>query len=165
MTERGMVTEIRDRLVTVQLEETEGCAGCHNDSCKTKRQAIQAWNRDRLGLSEGDEVEVEVSGAAQLEGALWVLGLPLATFVLGYFAVRAFAAGASELPAALGGLVGLALGMAIGVRAQKRKKVDTLPRVLRTVEVASDEASAGGQAGPGAAGQEPEGTSFENYQG
>lgn len=163
MTERGTVTEIRDRLVTVQLEETEGCAGCHNDSCKTKRQAIQAWNRDRIAVSEGDEIEVEVEGMAQLEGALWVLGLPLALFVVGYFAVRAFTPGVSELPGALGGLGGLGLGMVIGVAVQKRKKAETLPRVLRVIEASSDDPESG--AGAPGQGQEPEKTSFENYQG
>lgn len=131
MTERGTVKEIQGRLATVQLEQTEGCDACHNEGCKVKRQAIQAWNRDDMALAEGDEVEVEVEGKAQLEGALWVLGLPLLLFVAGYFALRALTPGATELPAALGGLGGLCLGMVIGVSVQKRKKLESLPRISR----------------------------------
>ena len=69
MTELGTVTEIKDRLLSVQLEENEGCAACSNSSCKDKRQSIKVYNRDGLDIREGDRVEVEVQGRAQLSGA------------------------------------------------------------------------------------------------
>jgi positive regulator of sigma E activity len=135
MLERGTVKEIRDRLVTVQLELQEGCSACSNARCKDNRQSIQAYNRDGLALSEGDGVEVEIQGKAQLEGAFWILGMPLALFVGGYFAGRALFPGASEAPAALSGLAGLVLGMLVGVLVQKGKRLETLPRVVHTLSV------------------------------
>lgn len=141
MTEKGVVTEIRDKVVTIQLEVLDACEACLNSSCKDNRQSIKAWNRDGMRLAEGDKVEVEVEGVAQAIGAFWVLGLPLALFVAGYFVGRALfpaAAGsgaAGEGPAALAGLFGLALGMVIGVTVQKGKRLESLPRVSRVVPV------------------------------
>lgn len=146
MTEKGVVTEIRDKVVTIQLEANEACEACHNTGCKDNRQSIKAFNRDNVALSEGDTVEVEVEGKAQAMGALWVLGLPLVLFVGGYLSGRALfpvAGGAAvgaglaggEGPAALAGLFGLVLGMVIGVTVQKGKRLESLPRVSRVVPV------------------------------
>ena len=141
MTERGTVTEIRDRLVTVQLEMTAACGACGNSGCKASRNCLQAFNKDDVRIAEGDEVEIEIEGKAQLQGALWVLGLPLLLFGGGYALGRALAPGANEAPAALAGLAGLALGVVVGVLVQKGKRLDTLPRILRVVD-----AEAGGPA-------------------
>jgi positive regulator of sigma E activity len=145
MTERGIVTEIREKLVTVQLEMTEGCGVCGNEGCKTGRRSIQGYNKRDLKVSEGDMVELEVSGKAQMSGALWVLGLPLALFVGGYalgrFLFPGLAEGpaaegpAAEGPAALCGLVGFALGMLVGVMVQKGKRMESFPQLLRKVEM------------------------------
>lgn len=127
------MTEIKDKLLTVQLEQTEGCSACSNSGCKEKRQSIQAWNGDSLQVHEGDMVEVEVQGSAQLSGAFWVLGMPLALLVGGYFAGRTFFPGTDEGPAALCGLAGLAIGMGVGVLIQKGRRLESLPRVLKVV--------------------------------
>ncbi|MBL8967555.1 MAG: SoxR reducing system RseC family protein [Spirochaetaceae bacterium] len=141
MTERGIVKEIQGKLVTVQLEMTAACGACGNNGCKTSRNCLQAYNRDEVTIAEGDEVEIQVEGKAQLEGALWVLGLPLALFAGGYVAGRALFPGASEAPAALSGLAGLVIGVVVGVLVQKGKRLETLPRILRVVH-----AEAGGPA-------------------
>lgn len=134
MTERGMVTELKDKLATIQLELQAACGACANDGCKKSKHALQAFNRDGLDISIGDQVEIEVEGKAQVVGALWVLGLPLATFVAGYFAARAlFPEAAGEGPAALGGLLGLVLGGLVGMLVQRGNRLDSLPRVLRKV--------------------------------
>lgn len=134
MIERGMVKEIKDRLATIQLEMTAGCGSCSNTGCKASRHALQAYNRDEIPIAVGDEVEIVVEGAAQLSGALWVLGLPLALFAAGYALARLLFPGAtSEAPAALGGIAGLGIGGLIGVLVQKGKRLDSLPRILRKV--------------------------------
>jgi positive regulator of sigma E activity len=134
MTERGTVRSIRDRLVTIQLDPQDGCEGCSNAGCKASRQSIQAYNRDSVALAEGFLVEVEIQGSAQLAGVFWVLGMPLALLVGGYFAGHSLFPAAGEGPAALAGLAGLIVGMVIGVAVQKGKRVETLPRVLRAWE-------------------------------
>jgi positive regulator of sigma E activity len=146
MTERGTVTQIKGRQLTVQLEFNGNCGACANEGCKQSRQSLQAWNRHEVAVSEGDLVEIEVEGKAQLAGAFWVLAMPLALFGAGYAAARALwppaagalAAGSSAMagegPAALGGLAGLAIGILIGVAVQKGKRVDSLPFVVRKLE-------------------------------
>jgi len=140
MIERGMVKEIRDKLVTIQFEMQEGCAACNNSSCKSNRQSIQAYNRDNIALSEGETVEVQVEGKAQLIGAFWVLAFPLVLFLGAYFAGRELFPGANEAPAALCGLLGLVAGMVTGVLIQKRRRLESYPLVLRvvTTELGSD---------------------------
>lgn len=135
MIERGMVKEIRDKLVTVQLELQEGCQACQNSTCKTNRQSIQAFNRDGIALSEGETVEVAVEGKAQLIGAFWVLAFPLLLFLGAYFGGRELFPGPNEAPAALCGLFGLVAGMVLGVLIQKRRRQESLPRILRVVNV------------------------------
>jgi len=134
MNERGMVTEIQGRLLTVQLEMNEGCGACANDGCKKTRRAIKAYNRDGLPLAEGDYIEVQVEGKAQLVGAFWVLGMPLVLFIGGYLLGRSLFPGESEGPAALCGLAGLVVGMIVGMVVQKGQRLESLPRVLRKVE-------------------------------
>ena len=134
MNERGMVTEIQGKLLTVQLEMNEGCGACANDGCKKTRRSIKAYNRDEVPLSEGDYAEIQVEGKAQLYGAFWVLGLPLLVFAGGYVAGRLLFPGESEVPAALCGLGGLALGMLVGVLVQKGQRLESLPRVLRKLD-------------------------------
>jgi hypothetical protein len=126
MMELGTVTEIKDRLLSVQLEENEGCAACSNASCKDKRQSIKVYNRDGLDIRE-------VQGRAQLSGAFWVLGMPLALLVGGYVAGRSLFPGADEGPAALCGIAGLAIGMAVGVLIQKGKRIESLPVAVRVM--------------------------------
>lgn len=134
MTERGTVAEIQGKLLTVQLELNEGCGACANDGCKKTRRAIKAYNRDGIALGEGDCVDVDIEGKAQLLGAFWVLGLPLLLFGGGYVLGRLLFPGEAEGPAALCGLGGLLLGMLVGVIVQKGQRLESLPRVLRKVE-------------------------------
>lgn len=149
MTELGTVTEIKDRLLSVQLEENEGCAACSNSSCKDKRQSIKVYNRDGLDVREGDRVEVEVQGRAQLSGAFWVLGMPLALLVGGYVAGRSLFPGTDEGPAALCGIAGLAIGMAVGFFIQKGKRIESLPVATRVMP--PGEPAANAATGPAAA--------------
>jgi positive regulator of sigma E activity len=144
-----MVKEIRDKLVTIQFEMQEGCAACNNSSCKSNRQSIQAYNRDNIALSEGETVEVQVEGKAQLIGAFWVLAFPLVLFLGAYFAGRELFPGANEAPAALCGLLGLVAGMVTGVLIQKRRRLESYPLVLRVVgvDVGADEGAALGTEG------------------
>lgn len=134
MIERGMVSEIQGKLLTVQLELNEGCGACGNEGCKKTRRSVKAYNKSELALAEGDCVEIDIQGKAQLVGALWVLGLPLALFAGGYVFGRLTFPGLSETPAALCGIGGLSLGMVVGVLVQKGQRLESLPAVLRKVE-------------------------------
>jgi len=119
--------------VTVQLELNEGCGACGNEGCKKAKRAVKAYNRNGLDLTEGDYVEIDIQGKAQLIGALWVLGLPLLMFAGGYVVGRELFPGESEAPAALCAIGGLALGMLVGVLVQKRQRLESLPAVIRKI--------------------------------
>lgn len=90
MTEQGIVTAIDGKIISVVLRMMEGCASCVNSSCKTNRTGVKAYNREGLAIAEGDTIEIKIEGKAQLSGALWVLGLPMALFIVGYFVGRYF---------------------------------------------------------------------------
>ena len=91
----------------------------------------RAYNRHGLEIAEGDEVEIEIAGAEQARGALWVLGLPVVALFAGYGLGRAIFPASGEGPAvaAAGGLFALAL--AVGLLVQKGRQNDSLPVVTR----------------------------------
>ncbi len=143
MTEHGIVTAIDGKIVTVVLRMMEGCASCVNSACKTNRTGVKAYNRDSLGIAEGDTVEIKIEGKAQLSGALWVLGLPLAVFIAGYLLGRFLYPASGEGPAVLFSVAGLALGGVVGIFVQKGKKLDSLPRVVKRVDFSEFEPGSG----------------------
>lgn len=147
MTERGMVTGIEGAVVTVSLRMMEGCASCVNSSCKTNRGGIKAYNEKGIAVSEGDTVEIVIAGRSQLDGALWVLGMPLAVFMIAYFAGRALFPGAGEGPAVALSVGGLALGMLAGMLIQKGRRLDSLPKVTRKVTFEELEPGCGARGG------------------
>lgn len=134
MKETGIVKKIEGRFVQVGIEMHEGCESCMNNQCKTGRSALKAFNRDKLELSEGDFVEIEIAGKEQARGAFWVLGLPLAGLFAGYGLGRLLFPGSGEGPAvASSGLVFLAL-LGIGLLVQKGRANESLPVVMRRLD-------------------------------
>lgn len=116
-----------------------GCESCVNSSCKTQRTGIKAYNRDDMHLAEGDTIEILIEGKEQLSGALWVLGMPLALFIVGYLAGRALFPDSGEGPAVGMSVASLALGMVAGIFVQKGRKLDSLPKVVRKIDISEFE--------------------------
>lgn len=139
MTEHGIVQSIDGKVVTVVLRMMAGCQSCVNSSCKTNRTGVKAYNRDELPIAEGDSVEINIEGKAQLSGALWVLGLPLAIFASGYLLGRLIYPDSGEGPAVLFSVVGLVIGVVIGILVQKGKRLESLPRLTRRIDFAEFE--------------------------
>lgn len=139
MKERGMVTGIDGKVVSVSLKMMAGCESCVNSSCKTTRTGIKAYNGEGLPLAEGDSVEILIEGKAQLAGAIWVLGLPLALFVAGYLVGRQLFPDAGEGPAVAFSVGALVLGMVVGILVQKGKRLESLPRILRRIDMSEFE--------------------------
>lgn len=131
MKERATVNKVEGKYVSVAIAMHDGCASCINNSCKNGRSDLRAYNRHGLEIAEGDEVEIEIAGAEQARGALWVLGLPVVALFLGYGLGRAIFPASGEGPAvaAAGGLFALAL--AVGLLVQKGRQNDSLPVVTR----------------------------------
>lgn len=131
MKETGIVKKIEGKLVQVGIEMHDGCESCMNGQCKAGRSALQAYNRDRLELSEGDLVEIEIAGREQARGAFWVLGLPLAGLFAGYGAGRLLFPGSAEGPAVAAAGIGFLVLLGIGLLVQKGRAHESLPVVMR----------------------------------
>lgn len=135
MIERGTVEAVDGPLVSVAIEMHEGCESCVNSTCKTRRSAVQAWNRDSLPVAEGDAVDIEVRTVEQAKGAFWVLGMPVAALFAGYGIGRLAFGGPGEGPAVATAGAAFLLAIGAGMLVQRGRKMDALPLVLRKVEV------------------------------
>ncbi|MEN6364224.1 MAG: SoxR reducing system RseC family protein [Rectinema sp.] len=134
MIERGTIASVEGKLVSVAIEMHEGCESCINSSCKTRRSAIQACNRDSFSLAEGDLVDVEVRGAEQAKGAFWVLGLPLVALFAGYGLGMVLFPGSGEGASVATSGLSFLLALGVGMLVQRGKRMDSLPVVLRKVD-------------------------------
>ncbi len=134
MRELGIVKNIENDVVVVGIEMHEGCESCMNGSCKAGRSALKTLNAKKLDLSPGDAVEIEVKTIEQAKGAFWVLGLPLVALFVGYgLGVVIFKASTEGPAVASAGVLFLA-ALAFGTLVQKRRKLDSLPVLLRKVD-------------------------------
>ncbi len=131
MKERATVNKVEGEYLSVAIAMHDGCASCINNSCKNGRSDLRAYNKNGLEIAEGDQVEIEIAGAEQARGALWVLGLPVVALFAGYGIGRAIFPASGEGPAvaAAGGLFALAL--IAGLLVQKGRKNDSLPVVTK----------------------------------
>lgn len=131
MKERGIATKVDGRNVTVLIGLGEGCAHCgsHNE-CSIAGKELEAESEPGSRISVGDEVELDISDAASAAGALWLLAVPLALFFGCYLGVGALWPGLSEGAQALGGLAGLAVGLAFAATVARRGRMSRRPRVF-----------------------------------
>ena len=137
MRERGRVTEMRDQLAKIQLEFSAACESCVEGSCAVTKPSLEAWNGGNLDLAPGDLVEIEVVSRATYAGALLVFGPPALLFVAGYLGARVLIPEAtSEAPAALGGLLGIALGVLLALVFSRGRRTAALPLILRRIDPA-----------------------------
>jgi len=134
MRETGTIKAIEGKIVRVAIAMHDGCESCINGACKAGRSDLKVLNSKGIQLSEGDSVEIEVSGAEQAKGAFWVLGLPLAALFAGYGLGRILFPQTTEGPAVASAGILFALSLAIGVVVQKARAQDSLPVVIRRCE-------------------------------
>ncbi len=134
MIERAEVAGVDGQIVSVAIEMHEGCESCMNSSCKTRRSAIQVFNRDRIQVAEGDQVDIEVRTAEQAKGAFWVLGLPLVALFAGYGLGALLFPGPGEGPEVASAGILFLLAMGAGMLVQRGRKHDSLPLLLRKVD-------------------------------
>ncbi len=131
MRETGTIKAIEGKIVRVAIAMHDGCESCINGACKAGRSDLKVLNSKGIQLSEGDNVEIEVSGTEQAKGAFWVLGLPLAALFVGYGLGRILFPQTTEAPAVASAGILFALTLAIGVVVQKARAQDSLPVVIR----------------------------------
>ena len=135
MRERGRVTELKESLARVQLEFSVACESCVNGACAVTRRSIEAVNPGGLDLVPGDFVEIEIDNRRSLVGALLVYGPPVLLFVLGYFgAASLFSPAKSDALRAIGGLIGMALGVLVAWLAARSRRLEALPRITGRID-------------------------------
>lgn len=140
MIERGIVTKIEGRDVTVCLKPTEGCVNCaHSELCATGKTEVRVYDRKDIKPEIGETVEIEVSAGNQLASALLLLGIPLALFAAFYALSRALLPAEGEGPAALAGMLGIALGIFLGATIEKGRKRESMPCIARRVVIVEGE--------------------------
>jgi positive regulator of sigma E activity len=131
MRETGTIKAVEGRIVRVAIAMHEGCESCINGACKAGRSDLKVLNSKGIPLTEGDSVEIEVSGSEQAKGAFWVLGLPLAALFVGYGLGRLLFPHTTEGPAVAAAGILFVLSLTVGVMVQKARAQDSLPVVIR----------------------------------
>jgi positive regulator of sigma E activity len=129
----GKVTKINGAFVTLSCKFSPACDVCGSKICKTRGRELTARNSRNIPLKEGDYAEIFLPPVQTLRAALRVFGLPLAAFILFYFAGGYLLELRAETPRALSGLAGLGLALAAVFFWGRRSA--GFPVVLREVEV------------------------------
>lgn len=128
MMETGIVRKIERDIVTVECAATPACEGCTICASSEGGRTLEAINRSGEALREGDRVEVRVMASATVQASFLVLILPLALFVLGYFAMQKASPASSEALRVVAGLAGLGAG--VGLNFLFRGRHRDLPEVV-----------------------------------
>ena len=121
MTETGRIREIRGNLIIIAPEKGAACFGCTNQECRAGGGIITAENISALPLETGQEVEVEVQGAALLGQSLAALLPPALSFAVGYVLGRLLFPESGEGAAAGVGVIFLFAAAFIVYLIRKRK--------------------------------------------
>jgi positive regulator of sigma E activity len=128
----------------VQLEFSVACESCVNGACAVTRRSIDARNSGGLELAPGDFVEVEIDERRSVIGILLVYSPPILLFALGYFGVDlVFPSAGTAARSALGGLVGMTLGLLLAWLAFRGRRQEALPRILARLDSADPAALSG----------------------
>jgi positive regulator of sigma E activity len=134
MKERGIVTKRDGRDVTVRLQIGDGCGSCAcSGACQEGKNEAKVYDKRDIQPGIGDTVEVEVTAGKQLSSAFLLLVLPLAFFASGYAAGLSLFPKAGEGPAALMGVLGIALGVLAGSSISRLGRQESMPYISRTL--------------------------------
>lgn len=127
MTERARVIEVRDRIVTLQCFEHQGCSNCGSVFCNVKARTYDATLSDGIQVKPGDQVEVFVPPGRAIVAGFAVLIFPLLLFLAGYLAFGFLDSEPVRVGAGLGGMTA---GFGIVYLAGRGRKKE-LPAVVR----------------------------------
>jgi positive regulator of sigma E activity len=129
MKERGIATKVEGQSVTVRISLSEGCASCNSkDGCGVVGHEMAAESAPGSTIAVGDIVDIEFPDSVRTAGAFWLLGVPLALFVIGYIGAGALFPGRGEGVQALAGLLGMAAGLLFAAIVAKRGPMSRRPR-------------------------------------
>lgn len=126
MTQKGTVTHIDGRLITVRcVNNCEKCETCKNRSTE---RSFQAWNGSNLEIAVGDLVTVHVPPHKAVTTGFMVFIMPLFFFFLLY-ALSARIGVVSEVLRASFGIGGIGFGFLVNFLIKLMKKQSDIPAI------------------------------------
>ena|ERR1700693_1071542 len=138
--EEGIVIELKEGQVLIQMDRTEGCEACPTAHvCQSDGNKMVMRAKDPLGATVGQMVKVSIEPANFIYPAFWVYGFPLLSLIgggiAGNFLARWLRSPQDQLFSALGAVVGLVLSLFVVKRFNTRleKGLEYLPIVIEIV--------------------------------
>ncbi len=134
MKEQGILIKIEGNSASVRLSMGGGCGSCGSkDACasgSTGKRTISAVVAEGLSAKPGDAVVLEIPDRVQLVGILWFGLLPLALFAAGYAGAGRIFGSDSEGLSALGGMLGIAVGLVLAALVSRRGSLAARPVIV-----------------------------------
>lgn len=138
--EEGIVIELKEGQVLIQMDRTEACEACPTAHvCQSDGNKMVMRAKDPLGASVGQTVKVSIEPANFIYPAFWVYGFPLLSLIGGAIAGNLLAhwlkSPKDQLFSALGAVIGLALSLFVvkGFNTRLEKGLEYLPIVIEIV--------------------------------
>ncbi|MBL7068642.1 MAG: SoxR reducing system RseC family protein [Candidatus Omnitrophica bacterium] len=114
MVEQGIVTEVKDGRLIVNIKRHAACGGCRACSLTEHKEMVIEFE-NTIGARKGEKVDIELDDIIILKGAFLFYIVPLAGLIFGIFAGWLFAAKMAlpvELVSASLGIIVMAAALA-----------------------------------------------------
>ena len=136
--EEGIVIELKNGQVLIQMDRTEACESCPSANvCTTDGNKMIMRAKDPLGASVGQKVKVSIEPKNFLYPAFWVYGFPLLSLIGGgivgnLISIWFFNRAQSQLASAVGAVTGLGLSLFVvkGFNTRLEQGLEYLPIVI-----------------------------------
>jgi positive regulator of sigma E activity len=106
----GIVKEVRNNSVVVEIERGGGCKSCSMHGFCMKNVTSEIQIQTDLPLEPGDKVQLDISAVGRVWASLLIFGLPLAMLFMGFLVANIWL---SELISILLGFTCMGLGFVI----------------------------------------------------
>lgn len=106
----GIVKEVRNNSVVVEIERGGGCKSCSMHGFCMKNVTSEIQIQTDLPLEPGDKVQLDISAVGRVWASLLIFGLPLAMLFMGFLVANIWL---SELISILLGFACMGLGFVI----------------------------------------------------
>ncbi len=86
LVEEGIVTEIKNGIATVSVNNSESCEECSAKIfCHTENNTRNVTAKDPYGVKAGDKVQISIKGRSVVAASFLLYGLPLVLLIAGIF--------------------------------------------------------------------------------
>ena len=127
MIEKGVVSDIKEEKLIVNIKRHAACKSCRACSmAEDKTMRVELYNN--IGASIGDSINIELDDSIVLKGAALFYGAPLLGLILGIFAGRPF----NELVSAVTGIVFMAAAFSLIRKISIKNKENFKPKISKT---------------------------------